>query len=81
MASHLYVVTGSTKDSAGNITGICGNGWRHTAVTVIANIRGGSHEYRVKAASGPHVRPYSDYYLRSGQDGEVNDNLRSLPDC
>ena len=81
MPTHLYVVTGSTKDSAGNITGICGNGWRHAAATAIANIRGSSYEYRVRTPQGPYVRPYADRYLRSGQDGDTNNNLRSLPDC
>lgn len=81
MPAHLYVVTGSTKDASGNITGICGNGWRHSAATAIANIRGDKYEYRVLTPDGPHVRPYGDHYLRSGQDGATNYNLRSLPNC
>jgi hypothetical protein len=81
MARHLYIVTGSTKDLKGNITGICGDGWRHAAATAIGHIRGGSYEYRVLTPEGPHVRPFEDCYLRSGQDGEANANLRDLPDC
>ena len=81
MATQTLIVKRSRKDSSRNITAICGDSWTHAAATAIANIRAGTHEYRVLRADGPYVRPYGTNFLRSEKDAKTGNNLDSLPDC
>lgn len=81
MAHHTLIVTRSGKDQSGNITSICGANWHHDSATAIANIRAGTHEYRVLRQNGPYVRPYGDKFLRSDPDSVTGNNLESLPNC
>lgn len=81
MANTTLIVTGSTKDLSGNIISICGMGWKHSASQAIANIRAGTHDYRVLRSSGPYVRPYGSQFLRSDPDPQTGNNLDNLPGC
>lgn len=80
MATTLIVMC-SSKDQQGNIIGIGGANWQHTAATAIQNLRNGIHEYRLLRANGPLVRPYGTNHLTSDRDGVTGNNLDSIPNC
>lgn len=76
-----HIVTCSAKDQNGNIIGIGGSGWYHTAPVAIANIRNDSASYRLLRANGPLVRPYGSEHLTSEADAITGNNLASIPNC
>jgi hypothetical protein len=75
------IVTCSTKDVSGNITGIGGSGWYHTSASAISNIRNNLYEYRLLRSNGPLVRPYGTHFLTSEADSVTRNNLASIPNC
>ena len=81
MTNQTLVVTCVTKDRVGNIIGIGGMGWKHSAHDAIHNIRREAYQYRVLSPSGPYVRPYGTQYLRSDRDPHTGNNLDCLPSC
>lgn len=78
-------VTGSKKDSDGDIIGLCGYGWSHTKTQAVSNIRTGAQRYYV-SVNGREVnvrvgaRNGKDY-LTTSPDGYSPNNLDDLPDC
>jgi hypothetical protein len=67
------------------ISHIGGAGWRWTREQAIASIEQGTNtfytytdgqRFDVQVVSGPAGK-----YLRAARDGQLNDNLLSLPDC
>ena len=78
-------VTGSSKDSAGVISGICGSWGKTEKATAVAEIKNGTHTYYVMGTSGRTdivvVKGATEDYLRTEPDLTKADNLQSLVDC
>jgi hypothetical protein len=84
MADRL--VTGTGKDSQGDITGLCGSWGSQTKTAAISDIQTGSHRYYTSGPSGSQVDIIvvdgaTGKYLRTEPDLTKSDNLQSLPDC
>jgi uncharacterized protein DUF3892 len=81
------IVTKTGKDKDGDITSLCkdGEAWSpRSKAGAIADIKGGSIEYRVKSSTGPLIEVVAGKtgdYLRSSADASSSDNLDNLPDC
>jgi hypothetical protein len=57
---------------------------RFTRIQVVVNIEAGSDQYFVKdpyTGQTAEVRVWKEYYIRTTPDGDLNDNLLSLPTC
>jgi hypothetical protein len=95
--AELKIVKRTGKDSDGDITSLCGDGWTRSKLNAIAgdgwtrskanaiaDIDGRTVEYRVNSARGPLVDVIpgrTGKYLRSVADGRDPNNLDNLPDC
>ncbi|APF32858.1 DUF3892 domain-containing protein [Microbacterium paludicola] len=78
-------VTGSKKNTDGDITGLCGSGWSHTKSEVVTNIQSGRESYYVSVNGrqvmvGARIRNGA-YYLTTAPDGYKPNNLDDLRDC
>ncbi len=79
-------VTGTSKNSDGDIIGLCGPWGTCTSEEAIADIDNGTHRYYVEDDAGNqadiHVVDDPDgRYLRTDPDASAADNLDNLPDC
>jgi hypothetical protein len=79
-------VTGTGKDSNGNITSLCGGWGSVTKSTAITEIDMGWNTYFVKDSYGRRadinvVNGATGKYLRTDPDSTCSDNLDNLPDC
>jgi hypothetical protein len=79
-------VTGTGKDSNGNITSLCGGWGSVTKATAIVEIERGTNTYYVKDGYGRRadinvVNGPTGKYLRTDPDATCSDNLDNLPDC
>ncbi|MCK5779217.1 MAG: DUF3892 domain-containing protein [Rhodospirillales bacterium] len=83
-------VTKSRKDNDGDITALCNDGqwWSpRTKADAINDIESNTHSYYVQqpATSRSDIQVVNDRvkgkYLRTGPDGEPDNNLDNLPDC
>lgn len=80
-------ITGVTKDSQGDITHLCGSGWRDTIEGVIRDIERGTYQYFVQVGSqiaDVYVVPATVYvkkHLRTTADTTTRNNLDYLGGC
>lgn len=77
-------VTGTGKDSDGDITGLCGPFGSVSKATAISDINSGTHVYKVHERTKIIVVQASagkSAYLRTEPNGSEADNLDNLPDC
>lgn len=79
-------VTGTGKDSDGDITRLCGAWGGTTKAQAISDIENKSHSYHVQqpgtARTDVHVvKGPSGKYLRTTADPANANNLDNLPDC
>lgn len=75
-------VTNTSKDSDGDITGLCGTTWRVPKEEAIRDIRNDRHSYDV--APGVYVRVATrgaTQYLTTDADSTSTNNLNNLKDC
>lgn len=78
-------VTRTAKDEDGDITALCGSGWRREKDDAIRDINTGLNRYYVewsdvttwvRVVAGPNGP-----YLRTDRDATPRNNLDELPDC
>ncbi len=75
-------VTKSSKDSDGDIIGLCGPTWKVSKSEAIRDIHRDPHYYDV--SPGVYVRVVTrggQQYLTTDPDGSSSNNLDNLPDC
>ena len=77
-------VTGTGKDSDGDITGLCGPFGSVTKATAISDINSDTYVYKVHGRTKVIVVQASadmSAYLRTEPNPSETDNLDNLPDC
>ena len=79
-------VTGTGKDSDGDIASLCGSWGSRTKAEAILDIESGTHRYFTHAATGAEadvevVDGANGKYLRTDPDKSLTDNLGDLPIC
>lgn len=79
-------VTGTGKDSSGDITSLCGAWGSQLKAVAIVEIEQGTHRYYTHASNGTEadiivVNGVTGKYLRTDPDKTTADNLADLPDC
>jgi hypothetical protein len=79
-------VTGTGKDSSGDITSLCGSWGSQLKSQAILDIEVGTHHYYTHASNGTEadvqvVNGATGKYLRTDPDKTTADNLADLPDC
>jgi len=80
------LVTGTGKDSEGDITGLCGAWGSRSKAEAVSDIDTKLHRYYTAGPSGNQVDIIvvdgaTGKYLRTEPDLTKADNLQSLPDC
>lgn len=74
-------VTRTGKDGDGDITSLCGDGFRDSKATAIANINANANAYYVEEVA-PRVYVEVVYgHLRTTADETDANNLDNLPPC
>lgn len=87
----VFKVTCIIKDDRLNpyerITHLAGPGWSGTQIQVIAWIQSGEHQFYVESPMGDSVwlevarSKYGNLYVKTKPDGDLPNNLLSLPSC
>ena len=77
-------VTGTRKNSDGDITHLCGRSWTHSKHEVKRNIKVDKNAYlsgasRVEVVNDERVT--GGFYLRTVADGTKGNNLDQRPNC
>lgn len=77
-------VDGATKNRAGEILSLCGDGWSKPVVEVIQDIERGRQSYYVLVAGARaqvYVAGTSRRFLKTRADTTTRNNLDALPPC